>query len=240
MSTTVRNMTIDGKASALSEKVRTEWWDKKLDPPHWNGERYEAVVARLLGDVAEKSVGLLLLGEIAATSKAVLIVPEPEYGPHSSAGPVTLSDPHTAACAAKPSSGADVIILFTPANVKWMGGGSHMVEVLFHELVHALRDMRGEEVAKPITAAPFSSRYANLKEFLAIAVTNVYSSQQGWYLRRSHDWSKNSPPLTHKEAVGFYKDHKVLFDQLKPCPGFLRSLTKIDADFNPFREMFGV
>jgi hypothetical protein len=120
-----------------------------------------------------------------------------------------------------------------------MGGGSHAVEILLHELVHALRAMRGEELPRPLTSAPFSTRYANLKEFVAITVTNVYASQKGWYLRRSHDWSKNSPPLSHNEVRNFFKEHETLFEMLSPCPGFLPSLTRITANFNPFRDAFG-
>ena len=99
--------------------------------------------------------------------------------------------------------------------------------------------MRGEEVAEAITNEPFASRYTNLKEFVAITVTNIYSSQRGCYLRRSHNWTRNNPPLSHREAVNFYQDHRKLFDKLWPCPGVLRKFSSVHANFNPLRQMFG-
>lgn len=184
---------LDGTANRLGNQTKQAWWGGDLDPSRWNKDRYESIIRSLLKDIAEKSLGQLVLDKIAATGKGVLIVPEPTRGPRAGAGPHTLADQHAAACmTGKPSGGTDTIVLFTPANVQWRGGGSHKAEVLLHELVHALRAMRGEELPRPLTTQPFSYRYGNLKEFVAITVTNIYSSQRGCYLRRSHDGARTS------------------------------------------------
>jgi hypothetical protein len=65
--------------------------------------------------------------------------------------------------------------------------GSDPDEVMFHEMVHALRMLQGELQAVPTGAT--DDDYDNVEEFLAVLVTNLYMSEKDPHgpLRASHN-----------------------------------------------------
>ena len=140
--------------------------------------------------------------------------------------------------------GSDASVYFTPS--EWGGGksacsgpgtGAAADEVLFHEMVHALRDMQG--VSNPVPTV--NTSYLNEEEFLAIVVTNVYISAKGGTKFRANHFDDSilwSPLNTSKGFVEDEDNRKVLTNyssMWQPTFGQLANLTQ--PKFNPFREV---
>jgi hypothetical protein len=136
--------------------------------------------------------------------------------------------------------GAKVQIFYSPERLKTKTAGFLPDEVLYHEMVHAVRALKG------LQTLGFSMKtkngYDNMEEFVAVVVTNVYMSEKKQtQLRSGH----GRGVLTEPE--------KFLDSPLVPAPGargllnifrskqrgFFDALAKIDANsakFNPFRQ----
>jgi hypothetical protein len=140
--------------------------------------------------------------------------------------------------------GSDAQVYFTPS--EWGGGesacsgpgtGAPADEVLFHEMVHALRDMQG--LSNPVPTV--NTSYLNEEEFLAIVVTNVYISAKGGTKFRANHFDNSilwSPLNTSKGFVEDEENRKVLNNYAsmwQPTFGQLANLTQ--PKFNPFREV---
>jgi hypothetical protein len=136
--------------------------------------------------------------------------------------------------------GSDVSLHFDVDEYrKWKcarGPSSQPDEVLFHELVHALRYMQGNASLVPTENALFD----NEEEFLAIVATNVYISAKGGTAFRAnhHDFELLRPPLNTSQ--GFLADrdnlrvmsvHRLLWTDT------FNALAMVVAPFNPFREL---
>jgi hypothetical protein len=144
--------------------------------------------------------------------------------------------------------GSTVHIYYTPG----VSGGSSCAgdgiygslgdEVLFHEMVHALRMTQG--LLNPIPTEDSLRGYNNQEEFLAIVATNVYiSAKPSTQLRADHrGFRRLQPPLD--TSVGFMANranyylmqrHSVLwrptFQELARAGHARRPV------FNPFRQM---
>lgn len=141
-------------------------------------------------------------------------------------------------------TGSDVTILFTPGIYGASGChggtfGSMPDEVLFHELVHGLRQIQGKYNQIP-TGDSFTG-YGNEEEFLAIVATNVYiSAKGGTQLRGGHDGHYAlRPPLD--TSTGFLADADNLrlmnIYRLIWADAFLDLSNVVGAKFNPFREL---
>jgi hypothetical protein len=118
-------------------------------------------------------------------------------------------------------------------------------DVLFHELFHAYRCMKGifEEV-------PTGDTWHFTEEQMAIIATNVYVSEigRGSSLRGDHSLQfhslKDSKGSFGDQTVGrnFYNNNFTIVDQMaREMPEFTGPLESIDpaarvADWNPFRE----
>jgi hypothetical protein len=112
-------------------------------------------------------------------------------------------------------------------------------EILFHEMIHALREMQAVRNAVPTEDSV--RKYDNEEEFLAIVATNVYISASGGIkLRADHDGHfELKPPLN--TSAGFLTDPGNLklmkLHRLMWAPTFLALAHVITAKFNPFREL---
>lgn len=118
-------------------------------------------------------------------------------------------------------------------------------EILFHELIHALRDLQGQTDETPTTGKLLA--YKNESEFLAIVITNVYVSSK--YkgdaaiknLRADHDGhTALAPPLNTSE--GFLKDpdNQALLKKFagqKSLLPFLQDVAHVAAAFNPIKPL---
>jgi hypothetical protein len=143
--------------------------------------------------------------------------------------------------------GSSVEIAFDPDSytetcVK-RGAASQPDDVLFHEMVHALRMMQGKYNQVPAGKASTAiSFYDDEEEFLAIVATNVYLSQKDAAapLRGNHhDHDKLWPPLN--TSAGFLTDkdnYNVLqIYRLIWLPTFTHLAMLVTPNFNPFREV---
>jgi hypothetical protein len=143
--------------------------------------------------------------------------------------------------------GSSVEIAFDPDNytescVK-RGAASQPDDVLFHEMVHALRMMQGRYNQIPAGRASTAiSFYDDEEEFLAIVATNVYLSQKDAAapLRGNHhDHDKLWPPLD--TSAGFLTDkdnyNTLQIYRLTWLPTFTHLAMLVTPKFNPFREV---
>ena len=140
--------------------------------------------------------------------------------------------------------GSDVTIYFTPDTRQKSGCntgtyGSQPDEVLFHEMVHALRYMQGKSNAIPTEDS--ARGYDTEEEFLAIVVANVYmSAKKCTQLRADHHGHRPlQPPLNN--SAGFLTDSvnlklmNIYYLIWKPIFLALSQVTGIS--FNPFHEL---
>jgi hypothetical protein len=80
-------------------------------------------------------------------------------------------------------TGGNAVIKISPGMWYGQGGPGHLPdEVLFHELVHAARILRGVLYKHEV-----DNDYHNLEEYIAVVVSNIYLSEKGQhYLRANH------------------------------------------------------
>jgi hypothetical protein len=103
-------------------------------------------------------------------------------------------------------------------------------EVLFHELVHASRTMRG------VVNSEYVNRdYEDQEEYLAIALANIYMSEKGQWVLRGDHFTKR---LTGKKLNGFMNNSQHvnlppmrLMDNFKATQReFYRALVNLPAE----------
>jgi hypothetical protein len=116
--------------------------------------------------------------------------------------------------------------------------GSLPDEVLFHEMIHALRNLQGVRNPWPTE----DKDYGNEEEFLAIVATNVYiSAKGGTQLRANADghWPLKAPLNTSAGFLTDARNLKILKRyQLIWQPTFGQLSHAVTAVFNPFREVW--
>ncbi len=120
--------------------------------------------------------------DLGFRNAGALPFPDAERAPRGN----VLAGPPVAAAAAAASSGpgSDALVIFNPrdASHRTLAGGSPDC-ALFHELVHAFRDMRGHRQVDDT-----HDHFRNLEEFIAVKVGNIYLSAAGApLLRTDHD-----------------------------------------------------
>jgi hypothetical protein len=145
--------------------------------------------------------------------------------------------------------GSDVHLHFNPDQKDVVSGrvtscftsilGSLPDQVLFHEMIHALRYMKALDLGKPT--------YGNLEgydddeEFLAIVITNVYMSAWGLKeFRANHDGYKKASYQTSADFLSEADNLKTLTDNYVDFADVYQLLALIPgsvAAFNPFREL---
>ena len=96
--------------------------------------------------------------------------------------------------------GSDVVVFVSPeqfyAEIPWDGPGFDPDEVLFHELVHVSRQLRGKQTGLPVTGV---GNFGNEEEYLATVITNLYLSEKGKDMRGDFD-----PPIPKERKVLVY------------------------------------
>jgi hypothetical protein len=142
--------------------------------------------------------------------------------------------------------GSDAVIRFEPrtfgnsacTQTADPGGHYHPDDVLFHELVHALRYMQGKSLHARLPGTGFG----NIEEFYAILITNIYVAECG----RSRDLRADSGPVFHEMSVldawskPYYENHKDLIDRLcQSMEPFTRAIGEVARrSFNPLRARY--
>jgi len=135
-------------------------------------------------------------------------------------------------------NGSDVTVKYHPANQRQFVANMHTVlpgsgpgETLFHELVHAMRDVHGVRRRTSVSAY---SKMENFEEFCAIAAANVYRSERGFKVMRDSHLGYGAEILPEGESYyDFYKSEFTTWfgDQRDFCLALARSTAK----FNPFK-----
>jgi len=109
-------------------------------------------------------------------------------------------------------------------------------EVLFHEMVHGYRGMRG--IQHFMQTVGGRKNYGNLEEFAAVVITNIYISEtRGPEEPLTADHMGNSPPLSEATSSTFLaiRGNRNLTNMLKNAdPAFFQKLGDVSAAFNPF------
>jgi NleD-like pathogen effector protein (putative zinc metallopeptidase) len=133
--------------------------------------------------------------------------------------------------------GSDALIEFTPGAFQGPDmrlPGQAPDEVLFHELVHASRIMRG------VYRSDFVNKeYDEYEEYVAIVVANIYLSEKGqWTLKGDHDSSRYGARLKGKRLDDFMNNSQginlppmQLMDEFKAAqPDFYRDLSNLPRE----------
>lgn len=138
--------------------------------------------------------------------------------------------------------GSDSIISFTPN--QWSTSGiadsQHQAilaaarrdEVLFHEMVHSVRQMVGVMNCS-IAAAGFDTK----EEMWSVMTTNIYCSAWNRPLRRDHS---GHVTMTDEEVRTFYQRFEAMITFMcQDLPRFTRAVAAIDyIPFNPYRDYY--
>jgi hypothetical protein len=164
---------------------------------------YESEIVRLLNDIRRTNTGWVLLEEIRLNGPRTLeIQPWPFTNLNADAGPAnnnwadaTLkgNQPHSGVDGStmkdKPEGtgrGASAVVRFSAGTWGAPGGptspGSTGVEVLFHEMTHALRFMSGRALCladHPVSHPGWNPKFDTDEEFVAILMTNMFISEEG-------------------------------------------------------------
>lgn len=136
-------------------------------------------------------------------------------------------------------------------------------ETLLHELVHSLRQAKGQEDPDHLLApfpvlrggekgtdgketpqSPLSQRYDTREEFAAILFTNIYRSENGRQGLRQHhlvDEKQKDPPLSPQlsNPRNFLTVWRPQLEQLqRELPQLCDDIAAIDCPFNPVFELY--
>ncbi len=133
-------------------------------------------------------------------------------------------------------TGSDTEIRFSPSTFTAPGAptgpGVRPDEILLHEMVHGLRQMKGRAIFEQINGNPGMDNY---EEFAAIVVSNVYRSELKIpQLRQDHH---GFLPLTGPDtAAASFKTtyQQYLNDMAIEQPQLCRNLRRVPSAFNPF------
>ena len=230
---------------------------------NWDLGRYQTAVAAQLGMLQNSRTGSMVLNNISRRLLIVPFQdPDSENAVARPMGEAFLGyiptslpqqnrnatmygqwvDPGRAADGVGTGRGSSVVIEYTPG--MWVPGSAiattnatptRAQEMLLHELVHAIRQMRGlADTRQSIGAfANFDAR----DEFHAILVTNFYRSEKGISpLRRDHHGRQ---PLQNPSAFYAQPHNKLLvMDLCREMPPFTRALANLTCPFNPIREYY--
>ena len=226
---------------------------------------YRREVEKVLARVRTTQAGQTLLRHINARSKWVLISPfhptkaEPV---NAYAAPRAAADSFPAGYVADTvkfnipifggtvelprlvgsGKGSHVDVLYHPAtwhqmskNMGHIPPGAGAGEIMFHELIHALRQMAGlMRMRDQVADEPAMD---NVEEFYAIAASNVYRSERGFIKLRADHWGFNKLSGGLSYDASYYEQYKIYIDKwFGEQRAFCMDLAKSPAKFNPFRE----
>ena len=226
------------------------------------GKTYEQSVEGTLKTIRLNRVGQALVGNLSRKLKIRPWLPaNPAAKPNAFASPThhrkaiatnqglyncsdasPINDPVTGAHMKGQGGGSDSVIQFNPSN--WMtqgvadargksiAAGKREDEILFHEMVHSLRQMIGQMNCS--MAAP---GYDTKEEVWSIMTTNIYCSAWNRPLRLDHHGFKT---MTVDEARTYYANFTVMIGHMcRDLPMFTKTVASIDyIQFNPFRQFY--
>lgn len=188
--------------------------------------QYEASVLGMLRALGQSKTGRALLNGFRAARREVLVFPYK--------GSISGKQDRCNAYATNDWGMYRNKVSFSPTTWSPGGGCSHAwsagasaLEVLFHELVHALR-FSTKTLQKRATSGQ--------EEEIAILVTNIFSSEGNRALRWRH---QGFDKLPDNDPVKWYGKHLPLIKMfVKEHPKVSRDISFIWTKFNPIREYY--
>jgi hypothetical protein len=218
--------------------------------------KYESDTLATLDRLTKTWTGWAVITEIYYTGKTMVIqpyYPTPQTGTFNAyAMPkdwaaATLKDTTVLDQFGKPppagqprtigtGTGSDVIVRFSATTFSAPGApagpGTSPDEILLHEMIHGLRQMKGRMVREPITV---NLNMHNYEEFAAITISNVYRSELNLSPLRS-DHTGFAPLTGPTTNLATFKStyHEWLIDLDIEQPTLCKSLTNVRCSFNPF------
>jgi hypothetical protein len=155
--------------------------------------------------------------------------------------PVRNADGTVVVGATGTGHGSDVTLKYHPANqrqfvanMKAILPGSGPGEMLFHELIHAMRAVHGVFLR---TAVPNNPKMLNFEEFCSVAASNVYRSERGFKIMRDSHAGFHSLEKSLSDAGLYYDWYKGEFSKwFSTQRNFCIALANSQAAFNPFKS----
>jgi hypothetical protein len=134
--------------------------------------------------------------------------------------------------------GTNATIEYHPAMWRQLAANLHQIlpgagpgEILYHELVHAMRKLHGKTLRDPVPAQVFLDDF---DEFCSIVAANMYRSERGFSTLRldHHGYSPMNPIMA--QSTEFYKLHENNLKQwFTTQRDFCVELAGSNAKFNP-------
>ena len=137
-------------------------------------------------------------------------------------------------------AGTGAVVKYHPAmwqqmarNLGYIAPGFGAGEVLFHEMLHAMRMMHGKFLRTAVTE---DAHMDDFEEFCAILAANMYRSERGFHLMRLNHWGSEALSKDLSEPVHyaqfFQKEIEKWFASQRT---FCLELAQSPASFNPMK-----
>ena len=212
---------------------------------------YEHTVQGLLRQLQNSSVGSAVIQMINQSPRELRIIPHAILSFEQSSAHIT-TDGKESQCLkqACPSGGSDSVIWFEPQTYTdpmfrdvWDRHGIIRPEdILLHELVHALRIMRGIFVWKTM-----AHKYDKVEEFYAILLANIYASEMGRSGDLRGDHRAPYHRLKDETDQGLWADSDMIHymnfqdevDELvRSMPDLCFKVASLQVAWNPLRRQY--
>jgi len=136
--------------------------------------------------------------------------------------------------------GSDAVVKFLPSDfVKHVPGADTPAgptavqdEVLLHELVHAVRYMKGLSARRKVRFQR-SFAYHNMEEFFAILIANIYRSECGRPGLRHDHAGFDTVSMNSVSFLKIGRNRAHVRQLRREMPNLFRELRGVRADFNP-------
>jgi hypothetical protein len=228
-----------------------------------NKANWEKSVDNIITSLSKKHASWAVMKALSDSGHTVTIVPNPVVECNSTTIPKSAQDAARKGVEAEHCSkavkgdnagtgqGTNSKIVFSPGPFAKNGmcavdgAGRDADEILFHELAHAMRYATGQR--KSCFQTPFG--YTDYEEFVAVLLTNVYSSETSRPLRKDHSGYEKLPLTTglfnkkgEKEQVDLHNPQifcNWFRPQMENIANYHKTLAKRLADsrhirWNPF------
>jgi len=215
------------------------------DDPIPNADAWIAAVRNDIIKISQTRVGSLLLRSIRFHGQVITIRPKGLNDCNSGTlpGDTAFHGPDVDYI-----TGADIV--FSPdhyaaggkCRLSDLAMGGYAIdsdEILFHELVHAFRQVSGKLKAQGLGKG--LTFYGTNEEFNAVLVQGIYASERKKPIRSSH-WHHFEIDKNLSTSMRFFQSGEETFKWVeKFCqenPGFTKALAQIDLPFNPINSYY--
>ncbi|MGP0021281.1 MAG: hypothetical protein ACLPHP_22115 [Candidatus Sulfotelmatobacter sp.] len=210
------------------------------------GSAYLKSVRHNLLLILSTASGRILLNSIRydASRSGGLIKITPQDGPcNAEAAPATFAGNPASIVGFSPDDFADSGVCGKRSRERGLNGARLPNEVLFHELVHALRMVAEVNTSQALAGGLY--KYDDFEEFCAILATNIYISDRTnrvkSSLRRSHQSGRELEGDLAGSFTFFRSGGNTFYWVQRFCKentGFTKGLAGEKADFNPIAAYY--